>query len=472
MDARWLELEHLHQPDGFLSPGYVSIGADGFIAEVSAIAPQAACERVAGYALPGLPNVHSHAFQRAMAGFAERGSPGISDTFWTWRECMYDLALRITPPELEAVAAQLYVEMLEAGMTSVAEFHYLHHAPDGSFYEDRAELAEHVRAAADWVGMPLTMLPVFYAHAGVNRPIAERQRRFSHRSVDEFAKLVELLSTRLANTQHRLGIAPHSLRAVTPAELDELLALAASLGASLPVHMHIAEQVGEVEEVRAALGAPPISWLLDHVAVDARFCLVHATHATSEECARLARSGAVVGLCPETEANLGDGIFPLREYAAHQGAFGIGTDSNVRISAAGELRMLEYPQRLVERARNVLADTGREAWLSTGRRLFDACTLGGAQALGQPVGRIAKGLRADVVVLDAEHPRMIGHDTHSALDAFIFSAGSGAVRDVMVAGKWVVQNGKHPAREDVQRAFAHAMKALDLGSAPLLRGRP
>jgi len=216
MDARWLELEHLHQPDGFLSPGYVSIGADGFILDVTSTPPaEVPLERVRGYALPGLPNLHGHAFQRAMAGFAERASPGTSDSFWTWRECMYDLALRITPPELEAVAAQVYVEMLEAGMTSAAEFHYLHHAPDGSPYDDRAELAERVRAAAEWVGMPLTMLPVFYAHAGVNRPIGERQRRFAHRSVDEFAELVELLRTRLAGTPHRLGIAPHSLRAVT-----------------------------------------------------------------------------------------------------------------------------------------------------------------------------------------------------------------------------------------------------------------
>jgi formimidoylglutamate deiminase len=461
MDARWLELEHLHQPDGFLSPGYVHVGADGFIVEVRAAPPEGAeAERVRGYALPGLPNLHGHAFQRAMAGFAERASPGTSDSFWTWRECMYDLALRITPPELEAVAAQVYVEMLEAGMTSAAEFHYLHHAPDGSTYEDRAELAERVRAAAEWVGMPLTMLPVFYAHAGVNRPLGERQRRFAHRSVDAFAQLVELLRTRLAGTPHRLGIAPHSLRAVTPGELSELLALASSLGTTTPVHMHIAEQVAEVDEVQAALGAPPITWLLDHVAVDARFCLIHATHATGEECARVAASGAVVGLCPETEANLGDGIFPLREYAAAGGAFGVGTDSHVRISAAGELCMLEYPQRLVERARNVLTDAQREAWLSTGRRLFDACTVGGAQALGQPVGRIAAGLRADLVVLDAEHPRLVGHDGHSVLDAFIFSAGDRAVRDVMVAGKWVVQDGKHPARDDVQRAFAHAMKAL------------
>jgi formimidoylglutamate deiminase len=461
MHARWLELEHLHQPDGFLSPGYVSLDAAGVILEVTSVAPPGATpERLRGYALPGLPNLHGHAFQRAMAGFAERASPGAADSFWTWRECMYDLALRITPPELEAVTAQVYVEMLEAGMTSAAEFHYLHHAPDGSFYDDRAELAERVRAAAEWVGMPLTMLPVFYAHAGVNRPIDERQRRFAHHSVQEFAQLVELLRTRLSGTQHRLGIAPHSLRAVTPEELTELLALAHGLGPLTPVHMHIAEQLAEVDEVRAALGAPPVSWLLDHAEVDARFCLVHATHASLDECRRMAASGAVVGLCPETEANLGDGIFPLREYAAMHGAFGVGTDSQVRISAAGELRMLEYPQRLVERARNVLSDSGHEPWLSTGQRLFDACTLGGAQALGQPVGRIARGLRADLVLLDAEHPRLVGHDARSVLDAFIFSAGSGAVRDVMVAGKWVVKDGKHLAREAVQRAFAHAMKAL------------
>jgi formimidoylglutamate deiminase len=460
--ARWLGFTHLHQDTGFLSPGFVCVDERGFIVEVSAHSPRdAPVERVQGFAIPGLPNLHGHAFQRAMAGRAERASPSQgSDSFWTWRERMYDVALVIEPHELRAVAAQLYVEMLEAGMTSAAEFHYLHHAPDGSPYQNPSELAEHVLAAADGVGMTLTILPVFYAHAGIGKPLGARQRRFGHESVRSFACLLERLQVQLAHSPHRLGVAPHSLRAVAPAELHELLECTTALDKGAPIHLHIAEQVAEVEEVRALLGSSPITWLLDHAQVDARFCLVHATHATLPECARVASTGAVVGLCPVTEANLGDGIFPLPEYAAHGGSFGVGTDSHVSVSSAGELAMLEYPQRLVRRARNLLADPAHELTLSTGRRLFDACVQGGARALAQPIGKIAAGFRADLVVLDPEHPRLVGHTQESALDAFVFCAGDSAVRDVMVRGEWQVLGGHHRAREQVAAAFKQAMSSL------------
>jgi formimidoylglutamate deiminase len=460
--ARWLAFTHLHQDRGFLSPGFVCLDERGFITQVSAHTPRdVSVERVHGYAIPGLPNLHSHAFQRAMAGMAERASQSQgTDSFWTWRERMYDVALAIEPHELRAIAAQLYLEMLEAGMTSAAEFHYLHHAPDGSPYQHSSELAEQVLQAASSVGMPLTILPVFYAHAGIGKPLGERQRRFGHESVRSFAKLLERLRAQLAHSPHRLGVAPHSLRAVAPAELKELLECMTALDPSAPVHLHIAEQVAEVEEVLATLGALPITWLLDHTQVDARFCLVHATHATQYECARVASAGAVVGLCPVTEANLGDGIFPLPEYAARGGLYGVGTDSHVSVSSAGELAMLEYPQRLVRRARNVMADPAHEHRLSTGRRLFDACLQGGARALAQPVGKIAPGFRADIVVLDAEHPRLIGHTQESVLDAFIFSAGDSAVRDVMVRGEWRVLGGRHRAREPVTQAFKQAMTSL------------
>ena len=462
MGARWLEFTHLHQEGGMLSPGFVCIDELGTIREVTAVRPRdAQIERVPGLAVPGLPNLHSHAFQRAMAGMAERASRGHeADSFWTWRERMYDVALTIEPPELQAIAAQLYVEMLEVGMTCTAEFHYLHHAPDGSPYQHRAELAQQVIAAAESTGMPLTLLPVFYAHAGVGKPIGERQRRFAHQTVSSFVPLLEELAPRLAGGPHRLGVAPHSLRAVAPAELAELISAISELDASAPIHLHIAEQEAEVDEVLVGLGSRPITWLLEHAPVDARFCLVHATHATHHECERVARTGAVVGLCPETEANLGDGIFPLPEYARAHGMFGVGSDSQVRVSGAGELRMLEYPQRLVQRARNVLADPTHEHTLSTGRRLFDACTLGGARACGQPVGRIAAGLRADLVVLDLDHPRMVGHTPSSLLDAYIFSAGDAAVRHVMVRGEWLVRDGRHRAREAVERAFKQAMTSL------------
>jgi formimidoylglutamate deiminase len=462
MPARWLEFTHLHQEASVLSPGFVQIDAQGTIRDVSGQRPRdAQIEQVPGLAVPGLPNLHSHAFQRAMAGMAERASRAHeADSFWTWRERMYDVALTIEPHELQAIAAQLYVEMLEAGMTCAAEFHYLHHAPDGSAYGNASELAEQVIAAADTVGMSLTMLPVFYAHAGVGKPISQRQRRFAHATVRSFVPLLERLRSQLAGTVHRLGLAPHSLRAVAPRELEELLVVITQLDPSAPIHLHIAEQTAEVDEVLAGLGSRPVTWLLEHAPVDPRFCLVHATHATPEECVRVAGTGAVIGLCPETEANLGDGIFPLPAYARAQGAFGVGTDSQVRVSSSGELRMLEYPQRLVQRARNVLAARQLEHTLSTGRRLFDACTLGGARACAQPVGRIAPGLRADLVVLDLEHPRMIGHAPASLLDAFIFSAGDAAIRHVMARGEWLVRDGRHRAREPVERAFKQAMTSL------------
>ncbi len=406
--------------------------------------------RLDGPVLPGLANLHSHAFQRAMAGLAEIAGPA-GDDFWTWRETMYRFALTLSPEDVEAIAAQLYAEMLAQGYTAVGEFHYLHHQTDGRPYDDPAELSWRILAAAEQTGMALTHLPVLYASGGFGKPASERQRRFLH-DIDGYAALLERLRPRLTG-RHRLGLAPHSLRAV-PAEM---LRAALSLEASGPVHIHIAEQTGEVAECEAFTGQRPVQWLLDHAAVDPRWCLVHATHMTVEETARLAKSGAVAGLCPTTEANLGDGLFPAVEYLRQGGRFGIGSDSHISINAAEELRWLEYGQRLFHRGRNMLSGS---PGAPTGPKLFDAAAAGGAQALQQPTSTIAVGQRADFVLLDGDAAQFAGLPTERLLDAWIFSGQPNAVREVYVGGERVVAEGRHVKAEAIAARYRAVMRKL------------
>lgn len=389
----------------------------------------AGAQRVSGVVVPGLPNLHSHAFQRAMAGLTERrGSK--SDSFWTWREQMYRFVERLTPDGLEAIAALAYMEMLEAGFTSVAEFHYLHHQPDGRPYDNVAEMSQRIVAAANEVGIGLTLLPVLYRQGGFGgKPASAAQRRF----VCDRHLYARLMETRVPDG--RIGIAPHSLRAVT---LDDLK-WAATTWPKAPAHIHISEQTAEVEQCMVAHGKRPIDLLLDTIEVDARWCLVHATHADATEIARIAKSQAVVGLCPITEANLGDGLFDAPTLLAHGGRLGVGSDSNVRISAADELRTLEYGQRLLHRKRNILGEASR----STGRRLFEAALDGRA---------IAAGERADLVVLDDA-----GLDGDGVLDYWLFSADNTAIRTVFCAGKPVVQNGRHVDRDTIAARYARAL---------------
>ena len=340
-------------PEGWKSDVRVTIEGGAIAAVQTGASAEEGDERHAIMA-PAAVNLHSHAFQRAMAGLAEVRSKG-EDTFWTWRETMYRFALMMSPEEVEAVAAQLYVEMLEAGFAAVAEFHYLHNAPDGKPYEDPAEMAARVLAAAGRAGIGITLLPVFYAHStfGGAKPLPE-QRRFVT-DLKSFARLVEACRGIIKrDAGQTIGIAPHSLRAVTPEELAELIPLADGR----PIHIHAAEQIKEVEDCVAALGARPVRWLLDHAGVGENWCLVHATHMDEGETRDLARSGAVAGLCPVTEANLGDGIFNAADYIRDGGRYGVGTDSNVSVGAASELRQLEYAQRLRERARNVCSSAG------------------------------------------------------------------------------------------------------------------
>lgn len=401
--------------------------------------------------LPGMGNLHSHAFQRAMAGLTEKRGEG-QDSFWTWRELMYRFALTMSPEESEAVAALLYVEMLEAGFTRVGEFHYLHHASDGSAYANVAEMAGRIAAAAADTGIGLTLLPVFYAHSGFGgAPPNAGQRRFIS-DLDGFAKLHAASREAISRLPGAvLGLAPHSLRAVTPAELAALLPMASGG----PIHIHVAEQIREVEDCLVHTGRRPVQWLLENAPVDGRWCLIHATHMTAAETHAFADSGAVAGLCPITEANLGDGLFNAPEFLAAGGALGIGSDSNVEIGLGAELKLLEYGQRLRLRVRNVLGSPSR----STGRELYERALEGGAQALGAG-GHLLPGGTADFVTLQPRSPDIALPKGDGALDALIFAPGSVQVDQVFVAGRRVVAGGRHIAREGIERRFAQAMRRL------------
>jgi formimidoylglutamate deiminase len=367
---------------------------------------------------------------------------------------MYRFALEMTPDDVESVATLLYVEMLEQGFTRVGEFHYLHHDRDGTPYANPAEMAARISQAARTAGIGLTLLPSFYAHSsfGGVAPHAS-QRRFIC-SVEQFARLIAATRQAVGSLPGaNIGVAPHSLRAVTPEELADVVLLA-DAG---PVHIHIAEQTREVEDCIAWSGRRPVEWLIEHAAVDQRWCLIHATHMTAAETAALAKSGAVAGLCPVTEASLGDGIFAAREFCNAGGRFGIGTDSNVLVGVADELRQLEYGQRLKRRERNVLSG-GLGA--STGRALFDAALAGGAQALAQPAVGIGPGARADIVTLDTTHPSLAGRRGDAVLDGWIFAAGAGAIDCVWAGGTKVVEGGRHVFRQKARDRFNATVRRL------------
>jgi formimidoylglutamate deiminase len=436
-------------PDGWKSDVRVTID-DGSITSVQTGASSQEGDERHAIMAPAAANLHSHAFQRAMAGLAEvRGKE--TDTFWTWRETMYRFALMMSPDDVEAVAAQLYVEMLEAGFASVAEFHYLHNAPDGSPYAQPAEMAGRILSAARRVGIGMTLLPVFYAHSTFGgAPPRPEQRRFVN-DLSSFARLLD--DCRRMVRGGTIGVAPHSLRAVTPSELSELISLA---GDDWPIHIHAAEQIKEVEDCVAWSGARPVRWLLDHSGVDQRWCLVHATQMDERETRDLARSGAVAGLCPVTEANLGDGIFNAADYIGGSGRYGVGTDSNVSIGVAAELRQLEYAQRLRERARNVCSPPRA----SCGRTMLEAVWLGGAQALGRNSGKLAPGAAADILTFRADHPTLAGKEDDQILDAWIFSAGNPLVDCVWSGGLKVVADGRHVFKDQIAAQFAKTMREL------------
>jgi formimidoylglutamate deiminase len=418
--------------------------------------------RAAGPLLPGMPNLHSHAFQRAFGGLTEfRGSsPGAAqDSFWSWRTLMYRFAGALTPQHLHDIACALYVEMLEAGYTSVCEFHYLHHDRDGRPYADDATLSSGLIEAAARAGIGLTLLPVLYQTSGFGAKTAsDEQRRFIRRT-DDMLRLLERLKPSCARQGARLGLAPHSLRAVPPDALAQALDGLRAIDATSPIHIHIAEQTGEVDACLAWSGQRPVQWLLDHAPVDARWCLVHATHMTADESRRAANSGAVAGICPSTEANLGDGIFDMSAWRSQGGRWGIGSDSHACVNAAEELMLLEYSQRLATRQRNVLAN---DAQPSVATAMTLEAVLGGAQASGRDVAGLAIGQQADWVVLDARHPLLRGLPTPEAmLSAHVFASHRRtAIHGVTVGGRPRVHAGVHPLAEETSNAFVAARRDL------------
>ena len=450
--------EHAWLPHGWaddvriehIGPSYTHVHED---------AERGTAQRLGRFVLPGMPNLHSHAFQRAMAGLAERrGDP--EDSFWTWRETMYASAGRIGPDELRAIATQLYVEMLKAGYTQVCEFHYLHHQPDGKPYADPAQMSLALIEAAREAGIGLTLLPTLYMQGGFDgRPLSERQRRFGH-TLDAYLRLLEQLR-KMENSTLHVGIALHSLRAVPQ---DALLTVLESGLAHGPIHIHIAEQIGEVQDCLALRNARPVEWLLDHAPVDARWCLVHATHMNDDETRRVADSGAVAGLCPTTEANLGDGLFPLQAYLDAGGTFGIGSDSHISVSPVEELRWLEYGQRLQTRHRNIAVS---ESSNSVGETVWGDALFGGAQASGADIGAIEgagsdadSAPRADLLVLDDEASLLAARATHNLLDTFLFAGNVPLVRDVMVNGAWCVRDFRHRDEAAIGARYRAAVERL------------
>jgi formimidoylglutamate deiminase len=453
MNKLWFETVLL--PSGWTSGVRITAAADGRIESIeTGLAPAEGDERHS-VGVPGLPNVHSHAFQRGLAGLTERRGP-TGDSFWTWRELMYRFVERLDPDGVEAIAALAYAEMLEGGFTHVGEFHYFHHDRGGTPYGNRGELAQRIAAAAEQSGIGLSLLPVFYAHSafGGAEP-TPRQRRFIN-DVDGFARLLDASRAAVSRLPGAtVGIAPHSLRAVTPEELTALVPLANGE----VIHIHIAEQTKEVEDCIAWSGRRPLEWLLDNQPVDGRWCLVHATHANENEVKGMAERGAIVGLCPITEANLGDGIFPAASFRERQGRYGVGSDSNILLDGAEELRLLEYSQRLAHRARNVLADA---EGCSTGRSLFDAALSGGASALHSTprTGALKTGAMADIVSLNAGHPALAERQGDEILDSWIFAGGRAVVDCVWRAGVKVVINGRHYRRDALLTRYRHTLKEL------------
>ena len=454
-------MSHLFFDSALLPGGWaddVRIGVDpgGWISSVESGADAHGARHVPGVAVPGVPNVHSHSFQRAMAGLTERGSPG-GDTFWSWRRRMYEFLDAIGPQAVEAISAQLFVELLRRGFTSVAEFHYLRNRRDGSAFADPVEMARRVLRAADDTGMGVTILPTLYAASDFGgAPLEAGQRRFSS-SVDALIGDIAILGAGAPAGTVRVGLALHSLRAVPPDALASVVESARSMDPSLPIHIHVAEQQREVDGCVAWSGLRPVAWLLEHAPVDRHWCLIHATHMDDVEVEGVASSGAVVGLCPTTEANLGDGIFPFPAFQHHAGRWAIGTDSHVGRGPAGELRMLEYSQRLQSKTRNVAAGLHHR---STGRALLEEALRGGAAASGRRIGVLEPGARADVVVLDPEHDALLGRAGDDLLDSWIFSGDDTPVRHVFTGGRHVIQDGRHPAQERIRERFRSCIREL------------
>lgn len=444
--------KHALLPQGWVSNVRLHWNHAGDFTQIETNATALPYEAQFGLISPGMTNLHSHAFQRAMAGMTEIAGEG-PDSFWTWRDLMYRYALAISPEQMQAIAAQLYSECLRHGFTSVCEFHYVHRAPDGAFYTDIAETAKQVIAAAQMTGMGISMLPVLYSYADFNQlPLREDQRRFNT-NVDQILQIIQALENQ-RSPQVEIGVAPHSLRA---ASTDQIREVVAGLPAARPIHIHIAEQMREVNACVAATGKRPVELLFDTQTVDERWCLVHATHLHQHEVAAMAASQSVAGICTSTEGNLGDGFFELPDYIAAQGRFGIGTDSHVSQSVVEEIRWLEYGQRLKAQGRNIASVKGQRRVADF---LWQQCLQGGAQASGRPVGQLAVGCRADFIVFDDQHPNLQDIKVDDVLSTVVFTGNDNLIHDVFVGGQHVVVAGRHREQAQISANYVKCMQQL------------
>ena len=443
---------HALLPDGWGKDVLLQWDDRGNLNAVQQHAVAAAGIPSVGYVMPGMINLHSHSFQRALGGLTEVAGDS-KDSFWTWRDLMYRFARSITPEQMESVAAQLFSECLRHGYTAICEFHYVQRAPDGDMYPHAAETAQRVVSAARHAGIGITMLPVLYSYAGFGQqPLKPEQARFRTDARDVLKIIGELEPLRDAHVE--VGVAPHSLRAASVAQIRDVLG---ALPKARPVHIHIAEQQGEVRQSLDFSARRPVQYLYDQLPVDQRWCLVHATHLTDDEITAIAQSGAVAGLCPTTEANLGDGIFPLESFLAQGGRFGVGSDSHISQSAIEELRWLEYGQRLAQQRRNIAVSAQQR---HVGEFLWQAALQGGAQAAGRPVGALAPGKRADLIVLDDDHPNLDGLHVSEVLSSLVFCGNDNLVRDVLVGGQWVVRGQKHVAQPAITARFKKTLAEL------------
>lgn len=443
--------------DGWAENVRLSVSDDGFISGLSKNATAEQDDQHLGLVIPGLVNCHSHSFQRAMAGLTEY-QVSSTDTFWSWRKTMYRFANLVSPENLQDIASYLYLEMIKQGYTSVAEFHYLHHQPNGTAYSSVSQLSQSIINAANITGINLTLLPVLYMNSGFgDLALLDEQKRFGN-SVDSYLALHDE-ATRYCSgqSQHSVGLAFHSLRAVPSRPMSEVVSHLEDMGNQGPIHIHIAEQTQEVEQSIRALGNRPVEWLLDNHDVDKRWCLIHATHMTPEETARVAKSGATVGICPTTEANLGDGLFPLREYLDHEGHIAIGSDGNTCTNPMEELRWLEYGQRLLTRTRNIGSDD-RER--HTGTNLYNQCLDGGARSIGQKTGTLKIGCRADILVLDEYSPDLSGVSKEFIIDTLLFGTSQSLIKSVMVNGLWKITDFHHANELQIKERFISATRSL------------
>ena len=430
----------------------VEVNADGHIEKLGTDTKE--YDHHVGCLLPAPVNAHSHSFQRAMSGLTEYRGPNPKDSFWTWRKLMFKFLKQLDPDIVEAIAAFVQMEMLEAGFSTNVEFHYLHHSESGRPYDDIAEMSQRIISAANQSGIGLTLLPVFYQYGGCDlRALEDGQRRFGN-NLDQFQTLFQRVSKILETSPPDtfLGLAPHSLRAVDPKDLIELV----NIAEKKPIHMHLAEQVAEVDEVKEFLGARPVEWVMENLDISNQWCMIHCTQMEPHEVKMLAKTQAVAGLCPITESSLGDGIFEGANWMSNNGNIAIGSDSNVRISLSEELRTLEYSQRLRDRSRAVLANSHQ----STGRRLFEGICKGGAQAAGRKTGLIKEGYLADLLALNTNHVDLERHKEDTLLDSYIFSGDDRMISDVWSAGRHLVKDGEHISRTEITRAYKKATKKL------------